>query len=238
MIVGEKILEYELIDNVDRTALKNSTYNLRIGEIIPIGKQAIRERHKRKDPLTVYYVEPREMVWVVSKETLKMPKTVTGVATLRTHLTSQGILALSAGIIDPGYKGPISTALINFSDRPRRIEAGYGFMRIAFFEHEDISGFEHAGKPVPRYNYIRSLEDASVAEFSPNFMNIPSFDDDYYHEKFWSVLWSGIWNNKKYSIPAFAGLIIILLFLFEQGLAKFFFEKWGGILYLKKQFFG
>lgn len=238
MIVGKRILDLGLISDADPSSLRNSTYNLEIHEIIPIGKEAIQDRHSNGKKLSVYYIEPREMVWVVSKETFSMPKTVTGIATLRTHLTRQGILALSAGIIDPGYRGPISTALINFSDKPRRIEIGYGFMRIAFFEHEDIADYEHVNDKMRHDTYIRNLENASVADFSSNFLNIPSFDDEYYSRKFWSIIWSGIWGNKAFSILLLASLLIIILFLFDQGLWKFFTEKWGGILLLKKQIFG
>jgi deoxycytidine triphosphate deaminase len=62
----------------------------------------------------MYFLEPREMVWVLSKEEFRMPANVTGLATLRTTFTKQGILALNVGIIDPLFEGPISTALITF----------------------------------------------------------------------------------------------------------------------------
>ena len=37
------------------------------------------------------------MVWVLSKEEFALPKDVTGLATLRTTFTKQGILALNVG---------------------------------------------------------------------------------------------------------------------------------------------
>ena len=70
------------------------------------------------------------MVWVLSKEEFNLPNTVTGIATLRTTYTKQGILALNVGIIDPNFEGPISTVLINFSDRPRRIKVGESFFSV------------------------------------------------------------------------------------------------------------
>jgi deoxycytidine triphosphate deaminase len=50
-------------------------------------------------------LEPREMVWILSKEEFALPKDVTGFATLRTTFTKQGILALNVGIIDPFLTG-------------------------------------------------------------------------------------------------------------------------------------
>jgi deoxycytidine triphosphate deaminase len=137
MIVGNDILARGLIIGGSTQNLKNSTYDLTVGEIIPIGKDAVRAR--RKEPPTTYYLEPREMVWVLSKEEFDLPKDVTGLATLRTTFTKQGILALNVGIIDSFFRGPISTALINFSDRPRRIDVGDRFFRVAFLEHDDVT---------------------------------------------------------------------------------------------------
>src|SRR5712691_5628323 len=120
----------------------------------PIGKKAIRAR--RKDPIvSPYFLEPREMVWVLSKEEFDMPADVTGFATLRTTFTKQGILALNVGIIDPLFRGPISTALINFSDRPRAIRIGDKFFRIAFFPHSDVSAYHPKDENVESAEYVR-----------------------------------------------------------------------------------
>src|SRR3984893_17408438 len=105
MIVGNDILSRGLVTGGTVENLKNSTYDLTVGEIIPIGKEAVRARAlaraQREEPLTTYFLEPREMVWVLSKEEFDLPKDVTGLATLRTTFTKQGILALNVGIIDP-----------------------------------------------------------------------------------------------------------------------------------------
>ena len=137
MIVGKQILDRGLVAGGGEKNLKNSTYDLTVGEIVPIGNAAISRRQKH--PTVSYFLDPREMVWVLSKEEFNIPATVTGLATLRTTFTKQGILALNVGIIDPFFQGPISTALINFSDRPRRISVGDKFFRIAFFEHDDVT---------------------------------------------------------------------------------------------------
>ena len=71
-----------------------------------------------------------------------MPGTVSGFATLRTTFTKLGILALNVGIIDPFFKGPISTALINFSDRPREIRVGDKFFRVQLGPFADIKEAE------------------------------------------------------------------------------------------------
>src|ERR1700681_4318997 len=160
MIVGQKLLDANLVQGGSVANLKHSTYDLTVGDIIPIGKKAILRRRKNPN-VSPYYLEPREMVWVLSKEEFEMPANVTGLATLRTTYTKDGILALNVGIIDPLFRGPISTALINFSDRPRRIAVGDKFFRLAFFEHDDVQAFHKQDENVDRTTYLKNLEDVS-----------------------------------------------------------------------------
>jgi deoxycytidine triphosphate deaminase len=155
MITGRRILERGLIRDGTDQNLKNSTFDLTIGQIIPIGKRAFLSRRNKSLP-AMYFLEPREMVWVLSKEEFRMPANVTGLATPRTTFTKQGILALNVGIIDPLFEGPISTALINFSDRPRRIDVGDKFFRVAFFEHDDVSEHHLVEENTNRKEYLRT----------------------------------------------------------------------------------
>jgi len=230
MIVGNDILSRGLVTGGTVENLKNSTYDLTVGEIIPIGKEAVRARAlaraRREEPLTTYFLEPREMVWVLSKEEFDLPKDVTGLATLRTTFTKQGILALNVGIIDPFFRGAISTALINFSDRPRAIRLGEKFFRIAFFEHTDVTAHHARDESLERGAYIRDLEMVSFSDFAPSFLNIPTFDDQYYEKKFWSILYSGIIKNKWISFPIMAVILLVFLFLFHLGFWSFLQEYW------------
>ena len=237
MIVGDQILQRGLVSGGDGRNLKNSTYDLTVGEIVPIGKEATIGR--RKNPVvSPYYLEPREMVWVLSKEEFNMPPTVTGLATLRTTYTKQGILALNVGIIDPFFNGPISTALINFSDRPRRIEIGDKFFRVAFFEHDDVRKFHLREENIERAEYVRHLENVSYSDFARSFLNIPAFDDDFYAKKFWSIILRGFAHNKWVSIPLLILILVIFWYLLETGFASFLLAKWNllGDLYKKGKF--
>jgi deoxycytidine triphosphate deaminase len=228
MIVGQKILDDGLVTGGSVDNLKHSTYDLTVGEIIPIGKRAVKER--QKEPSKTYYLEPREMVWVLSKEEFNLPKDVTGLATLRTTFTKDGILALNVGIIDPLFHGPISTALINFSDRPRRIDVGDKFFRVIFFRHDDTTAFHHVSESTERHTYTRSLETISYSDFSRSFLNIPSFDDKFYQEKFWNILWYGCTKNWTIAGPLALFAALVFWFLIDKGFIDFLFAK---LSYLK-----
>jgi deoxycytidine triphosphate deaminase len=236
MIVGNAILARGFVTN-EPGNLKNSTYDLTVGQIVPIGKDAIegqiRARARGENPATTHFLEPREMVWVLSAEEFNMPNNVTGFATLRTTFTKQGILALSVGIIDPLFRGPISTALINFSDKPRAIRVGDKFFRVVFFQHADVTAFHGQDENVVRDEYLRNLETVSYSDFAPSFLNIPSFDDKYYKDKFWSVLSYGVTKNRKIAAIFIIVLALTYLYLFHLGFGDYLGDKLttiGGLL--------
>ena len=235
MIVGQKLLDLQLVTGATRDNLKHGTLDLTIGSIVPIGKE-VETKKKQITEEGSCFLEPREMVWVLSREEFQIPPTVTGLATLKTAFTKDGILALNVGIIDPMFTGPISTALINFSDRPRQIRIGSKFFRLIFFEHDDVTDFHAEDESVKYEDYIRELKEKSYADFAPSFLNIPSFDDKYYTDKFWNIIWNGIWNNKSFSLPCIAFFIILLWFQFDQGFWTFLTNKFSWLGDLKKTF--
>lgn len=224
MIVGRDILNIGAIRGGSEANLKNSTFDLTIGKIVPIGEESVNEVHQGRSHV-VYYLKPREIVFVLSTEEFDLPAYVTGLATLRTTYTKKGILALNVGIIDPFFKGPISTALINFSDRPRRIELGEKFFRVAFFEHFDVTKYRPSSdESVDRETYEKRLAEAAYSEFSPNFLNIPVFDDDFYNKRFGK---SALQLIKRHWL--FSGLIALyfflqLMFLVEKGFLTYLGE--------------
>lgn len=230
MIVGQEILDRHLIQGGDTSNLKHSTFDLTIGAIFPMGKIAAKNR-TRSGSLTEYFLEPREMVWILSKEVFNNPSTVTGIATLRTSFTKDGILALNVGIIDPMFKGPISTALINFSDRPRRISIGDKFFRIIFFEHDDVSFYHLKDENLDLEDYTKYLSSISYADFSKSFLNVPEFNDKFYQEKFSQIFWYGITKNLRFSIPTGIFVIIFGWFMLHLGIIEFYKDK---ILYIKQ----
>ena len=86
--------------------VQGSSFDLTIGCIFD---------HQGKKVVGPFTIKPGHMVQVVSSEELKLSDQVTGHVTYKTTLTRQGIWALTVGIVDPGWTGPVSTTLLNFS---------------------------------------------------------------------------------------------------------------------------
>jgi hypothetical protein len=64
------------------------------------------------------------MVRVVSRESLRLPDTITGHVLLKNELCTKGVLAINIGVVDPGFNGPISSTLINFGRETCSVEKG------------------------------------------------------------------------------------------------------------------
>lgn len=153
-----------VVDAVD-AGQRSTTYDATIGEFVLEG--ACIEGSSFK-------LEKRSIVWVISKETFKFGPNHTGLATLRTTLTHKGILALNVGIIDPGWEGPLATALVNFSGSAVQIERGEPFFRVLFMEHKNTRApAAHREK----YAYTADIVDKS-RHFSATFLNTHSLVDE------------------------------------------------------------
>ena len=77
-------------------------------------------------------VQPGQMVFVVTLEDVLMPLDLCGTVYSRNKLAFDGILALNAGHVDSGYKGPIAIRLINMRATPWTLALGELIFTIVF----------------------------------------------------------------------------------------------------------
>jgi len=81
------------------------------------------------------------MIFVVSYEEIKMPLDLCGTVYSRNSLAQKGILALNAGHIDPGFKGPITIKLINLRSVDYTVELGQPIFTIVFHTLDNVDTF-------------------------------------------------------------------------------------------------
>ena len=122
MLTGERIREAGLVlDGID-AGYRGSSYDVHIEDIIA-DDGALRDSFK---------MPPQGIVQVISRERVRVPTGMTGLANVKTGLCNEGLLALNSGVIDPGYEGRISSFLLNFSNKPRLLTRGEAFLRLQF----------------------------------------------------------------------------------------------------------
>lgn len=140
-------------------SFRSSTYDLRIECVIDSAGTIHYDS---------YILKPQEVAWVISKEILKLPDSVTVSAHIKTGLCNDGILALNTGIVDPGWEGPLSTPLLNFGKTKHVLRSGDQFLRLLFHNHS-LEPTEQVCVPKPRY--IADKQDKAVRFFGDKFLD-------------------------------------------------------------------
>jgi deoxycytidine triphosphate deaminase len=160
MILNEQqISDLKLVTNAVQAGQRSSTYDATVGKIISEGVII---------DAASFTLPRRGIVWVVSKEEFTLPNDITGLATLRTTWTHKGVLALNLGIIDPGWSGPLATALVNFGNGNFQIAKGDPFFRVMFHQHAPTQA-----QTVSTKNYVETIVDKSRL-FSKTFLGMES----------------------------------------------------------------
>lgn len=180
-------------------------YDLSAGEIIDSDGTLI-----EKDE---YELQPQGIVWIVSKETIKLDERTLAYATIKTGLCNKGVLALNIGIVDPLWEGPLSTAFVNFGKRSVKLKKGDPFLRLSFHSVEAEQGFLPVKKS--REAYISDVQGAADKQFGDTFLNISDMLSRHQREAFFQNLgwYSIVLGLAAIVISAILGLV---LFLFSE----------------------
>lgn len=117
-----------------------------------------------------YPVKPQEIVWVISRERLELPFDVTAHAVIKTGLCNSGLLALNIGIVDPGWHGPIATAIINFSSSNYYLKPKESFLRMSFFRHEMPTKQKRIDMDAS--SYLEDKKKGAIEKFGATFLDI------------------------------------------------------------------
>lgn len=183
MLLGKDAIKARnIVHGSDDQKYNPASYDLSVGIIIPPGGIPIKDEH--------YSLPPHGgMAEVISQESLVVPDDILGYASIKTAVSDQGALAINIGIIDPGYKGLISTTLINFSKSELVLKKGDSFLRLTFHEVrltpppqsvEDVTSIDKAVVPPVTQSasdkrnddYIRRKRLKATHHFSNTFLDL------------------------------------------------------------------
>jgi len=162
---SDEIKNNHLLSETNEDNFGNASYDLSVGNMITVDGDTVSE----------YTIPPQGMIVAVSKEEFKMPDDIIGYTTIKNSLSSQGILALNIGLVDPTWQGPISSVLINFGRTAHKIKKGEKFLRMTFFKFNKPS--KNSKDPFPvnspeQYMLLKKIE--SKAYFEKTFLNLDS----------------------------------------------------------------
>lgn len=117
-----------------------------------------------------YSVEPGETVFVLSEETLRLPKDIKAEVSHKRKLSQEGIRVSGGFCIDPGYEGRLIFGILNFGSRTFILERGSKLIAAQFYRlsHEEIGTFP---TPTPLHDFpdeliqiVRGMRTISVGQ--------------------------------------------------------------------------
>ncbi|MBY6220012.1 dCTP deaminase domain-containing protein [Marinobacter nauticus] len=158
-------------------------------------------------------IRPQQTAVLISEEFFNLPKGILAHAMLKNRLSQKGLIAFNTGIIDSGYQGPVSTFVINLSNRDIEIPEGQVFMRVAFHKVDERYLPEESAK-IAEEDLINKKTEAYINYRKEDLINFPN--DFVGTERIKSAL---IDEVKDYSIGKsifYMGLLIAVLSLFSE----------------------
>lgn len=207
MIVEQQILDLQLVRPCTKDKLKNSTCDLTIGEFFLMGD----EESETLKGLDEVWIEPSCMIAVRTMERVVLPEHVTGLATLVTSLTHDGLLCLNVGVVDPGYDGHLSAFLVNFSRRPRKIALNERLFRVLFFEHTKLTNCQPWVNE--KADYQKFLNNKSQNEFATTFLDVAGITE-LAKKSAWKIVLNGLASR-------WLSIVIALISMIIAGLSYF-----------------
>ncbi|WP_272533971.1 dCTP deaminase domain-containing protein [Providencia sp. PROV212] len=117
---------------------KTSSVDITIGEVL------YKDKNDKIKSGTGASLKPQESLVIISEEIIHVPPDHVAYVFLKNRFSQKGFLALNTGIIDAGYKGPISTVIINFSSVDAAVPSGKTkeekeFFRVVFHKITSVS---------------------------------------------------------------------------------------------------
>jgi deoxycytidine triphosphate deaminase len=125
------IARRELLTNATHASIQSASYDLRVGTIFREG-QIINANHP--DHGSQFSIQPGELVSIFTLEEVKLPADTAAFAFAMNALSSQGLLVLNPGHVDPGYEGPLTVKAINLRKTPISISRESPIFTVVFFK--------------------------------------------------------------------------------------------------------
>jgi deoxycytidine triphosphate deaminase len=180
--ISRRITSDRIILNARTTAdssidLEPASYDLMCGVVVwrdadhkdtkgEVRKEFFKPGAPRQDQPSVT-IQPGEMVFVITHEEIQMPKDLCGTVLSRNKLAREGILALNAGHVDPGFRGPIVIRLISLRATPWVLTLGEPIFTVVFHTIESSPNQTLDGHaPISKEKTLSRVEEMAGSSLS------------------------------------------------------------------------
>lgn len=128
--IEEEVRHGRLISQHIASSIQPSSYDMRVGTVFRDG-QIINGSHQRSGDQIV--IQPGEILTVLTLEELILPSDMTAIAFPMNTWSSEGLLVLNPGYVDPGFMGPLSVKIVNLRKTRIGISRGRAIFTVSFF---------------------------------------------------------------------------------------------------------
>jgi len=123
----------------------------------------------------VWEIGPSETLVIMTEETVRMPSDLCATYTPLNRNASKGLMLLNAAIVEPGYEGPLSCFLLNFSSQPVSLGPKEAIAKIIFHTLKE-SPVRLEPAVLDETHYVRSLVD-SAQKFQKSFLDVAGIEN-------------------------------------------------------------
>jgi deoxycytidine triphosphate deaminase len=128
----------------------------------------------------VYRVPPRQLVWVLIRERVRLPENICAFWWQTNSLSRKGLMLVNMSMVDAGYEGSLACLFVNFGRTSVDIDPRMTIARLVFH------GIDNANTPYGRgelaEDYERTLRDVALNGPS-SFLSLQEFTAAFTTEK-------------------------------------------------------
>lgn len=209
----------ELIAPFSSNNLSNCRYNLRAGKaFLPkTGEELVivSSKWKKRDH---WIIKPSETLVIMTKEKINIPPDMFASYSQLNGLARQGLMLINVSIVEPGYCGPLSCFLVNFSKDSIHLYPDSDIAKICFHK---LSGTPRALKPltIAEDDYQKDLV-KSARLYPVSFMDIGGVEERIVDRATKSV-------NRSISFAVVFIGVLVLWTTLEPLTSKYLWERQG-----------
>jgi deoxycytidine triphosphate deaminase len=161
--IEQMLKQGKLLTNYTESSIKAASYDLRVGTIFKNGKIVNEDHEERQRP---FLIQPGEIVSIFTLEEVFLPPDIAGVAFAMNKWSSEGLLVLNPGHIDPGYRGPLTVTALNLRKTSISISREDPIFTIVFHYIGNHTGHPYPPPSLSRHEKERSFH-ARNQEIAP-----------------------------------------------------------------------
>lgn len=219
------VLNNNLLENHEPQNIQNCCYILRVGKVFQsqTGDEEVlgltfNSQGKGKNRKVVFEIGPSETKIVKTLEYIKMPDDLCATYSPLYRLSSKGVMLLNASIVEPGYEGPLSCFLVNFSSERVTLYPEDDIAKMIFHKLDKVPS-NLKRKKITEKNYEYDLAMAAK-KYHQTFLDVTSISEKAADQA----------EKKIKGLAITTSIVLVLIITFatiEPLLSKWLYERTG-----------